>query len=138
MGKIRFSILQKEILEMKKWQKTSLFSFIGIVVLILGGVIYMLFFFELFPLHKQLLMTTFVPAMNYNINAYYVDSGATSNGAIQLYKVSTSGKSELIKNIPTYQDVKEMKILSDSKLRVVVGFKGNFSTKQDTIFIELK
>jgi hypothetical protein len=123
---------------MKKWQKISFFTFI--VVLILGVSLYMIFIFEMFPVHRALLLTVAIPDRNYEISAYYVDSGATSRGVLQLQKVYASGESEVIKNVPGHIDmyVKAMEILPEGKLRVVVGSKGQFTTEQDTVFVEIE
>jgi len=123
---------------MKKWQKNLLWVFLGLSVLVLGVLLYMIFIFEMFPVHEELLLTVAVPNKDYKISAYYVDGGATSSGAILLRKVHASGKSEILKDIPVYQDVKAMEILSAKKMRVIVGFKNGFSTKTDTVLVEIE
>lgn len=122
---------------MKKYKKTLLIIFSSLLIIFLVVIIYFVFFFEMFPVHKEELAKIVIPNKNYSIVAYYVDSGASSNWTVQINKVYDSGKFDILKNIEGYKEVKDLQLLCNNKIKVIVGTKSKFSTKCDTIIINL-
>jgi Family of unknown function (DUF5412) len=121
---------------MKKRQKILIF--IGGAILVSGFFVYMIFIFAMFPIHKELLLTIDVPKQNYKIAAYYVNGGATTGNLIRIVKkYDFLGYEKTLKNIERYVDVKEMKLISENELKVIVGFKSKFSKKVDTVFVKI-
>ena len=67
--------------------------------------------------------------------------GATSGKIIQLrkeYDPTLKNNYEIIENIRGYTDLKSMKLFSNKQLEIIVGFKGNFAKKPDTLFIKIE
>lgn len=123
---------------MKKWRKVFLWSCVGLIMIVLGFFLYMLFIFEMFPVNKEHLITLAIPERNYKISAFYVDAGAASGNTIQLQKIYDSGKFEIVKNISGYTDVKTIERVSEKTLKVVLGFKAESSTRRDTVLVEVE
>jgi len=78
---------------------------------------------DFFPTHEELVFTKTIPNNNIVIKAYYVDSGATSNRTIQIRKYGNYPKYEILKNISGYNNVRDMYLISQKKLAVVVENK---------------
>lgn len=119
---------------MKKGNKAILISALITFVLLLIVVIYFVFSF----VHKELLVEIEIPNENYNIEIYYIDSGALSDNVVQVKKVYNIFSSEIIENIEGYQTVKSWKLLDSSTLELIVGFpETKFPTREDTVLVKL-
>ncbi len=120
---------------MKKRRKNFLFG----LILVLGGFLCVIFILVMFPIHKELLSTVDVPNRNYKINAYYINGGATTGNLIRIVKkYDFLGYEKTLRNIDRYVDVKEMKLVSENELKIIVGFKGEFAKKVDTVFVQIE
>lgn len=118
---------------MKKNNKIILTSSVTIFILILAVLVYYIFSF----VNKELLVEVEIPNKDYNIEIYYVDSGALSDNVIQVKKVYNIFSSEVITNIEGFQTVKSWKLLNPSTIKLIVGFpKTTFPTREDTVLIK--
>ncbi len=119
---------------MKKKNKIILASSATIFILLIAVVVYLIFSF----VHKELLVEIEIPNEGYNIEIYYVDSGALSDNVIQVKKVYNIFSSEIITNIEGFQTVKSWKLLNPSTVELIVGFpETKFSTREDTVLVKL-
>lgn len=120
---------------MKKNIKRIFVAFSILFVIFIVTILYFLFIFEMFPVHKEELAKIEIPSKNYSLIAYYIDSGASSNYFIQIQKVYESGNFEILKNIEGYRYLKDFKLLQDNNIQIVLEHDIRFNTTYDTVII---
>ena len=122
---------------MKKKLKFIIYPIVGILVILIGLVLYFLFFFRISEVNESFITSLDIPHKNYKISAYYMSGGATLGNIIQLRKEYNSSKYDIIGNIRGYVELKNIELISDEELKVIAGFKGKFAKKPDTLYIKL-
>jgi len=121
--------------------KYIIFIVSGISIIIIGIIIYFLIFFNISDVNEEIITSLNIQNKNFKISAYYITGGATSGKIIQLrkeYDPTLRKNYEIIENIRGYTDLKSMKLFSNKQLEIIVGFKGNFAKKPDTLFIKIE
>ena len=110
---------------------------IFIVFLLLVGQIFCTSSCKLYTVDRENLAHIELKERGFSIDVDYVAPGATSEDVLQIRKVYLNGRSEVVKNVSSYNKVLSYQLDGDSLLNLVVSDTESISIRVDTLWLKL-
>lgn len=125
---------------MKRIRAVNKYYIIGLVVL---SVALILFFwltnsFTMFEVQEETLASYSISGKNFKIEIKRVAAGATTSDVIQIRKIYSEGKFEVLKSIDGYSDLISSNVIADSVLRIIVKDSGYANNSPDTLEVKFR
>jgi hypothetical protein len=92
---------------------------------------------QLYTIDRETLAHIELTKKGFSVDVDYVATGATSEDVIQIRKVYSNGKSEVVKNVSSYNKLLNYHLDGDSLLSVVLSDTENISVRGDTLRVKL-
>jgi hypothetical protein len=117
-------------------------KWISIITLVIGIAIafigYKMATFEIFDVEKTSLAKLPVSGKDYVIDISFVQAGATTEDVIQIKKVFSNGKEEIIKNFSKYNCLVKSKLIKDTIVQVILVNTYYYANEPDTLDVIIK
>jgi len=116
----------------------------NIIILIVIGLLAIVFIgykiatFKIFNVEKTSLAKLPVKGKNYVIDISFVQAGATTEDVMQLKKVYSNGKEEIVKNFNKYNCLVKSKLINDTSVQVILSDTCYYANKPDTFNVIIK
>ncbi len=119
-------------------KKINIIILVIIVILAISFIGYKITIFKIFNVEKTSLAKLPVTGKNYVIDISFVQAGATTEDVIQIKKVFSNGKEEIIKNFNKYNCLVKSKLINDTSVQVIMADTCYYANKPDTFNVIIK